>query len=267
MSTQLVGILNLTPDSFSDGGTYDSIAAIETYVQECIAANVAALDIGAESTRPGATSLDAEEEWKRLHPVLSYVIPTLHAAGVEASVDTYHPDTAAKALELGVDWINDVSGFQSPAMLDIVKSSRCKLVCMHSLTIPADPNVTLREDADVMVELKNFACERMDRFAMADITLDRIIFDPGIGFNKTGAQSLEILRRIEELQKLPVPLLIGHSRKSFLNTFTDSPAADRDPLTLVTSAFLAGKCVEYLRVHNVKAHAEAFALLGALHAS
>ena len=245
--TRLVGIVNITPDSFSDGGKAlrpdDALAAI----QQLIADGADIIDIGAESTRPGATPLTAEEEWQRLEPVLA-LLP--RESSVEFSLDTRHPYTARKALA-HVDWINDVSGFADNAMIDAVKNSQCKLVVMHSLSVPADKNIVMPESADVIEELIAFAKQRISALEAAGIAHGRIVFDPGIGFGKTAKQSLDILHNIESFSVLGVPLYIGHSRKSFLG----GNPAERDAATLAISRDLAAHGIAYLRVHDVAAHA------------
>lgn len=245
--TKLVGIVNLTPDSFSDGGaiadTASALRAAERMKQE----GACVIDIGAESTRPGATALSHAEEWARLEPVLREM-ETVRAV---VSVDTRHAETARKALDHGARWVNDVGGFADAAMVSAVRDADCALVVMHSLSVPADPKVTLPADRDVMLQLLEWAVSRMAELEDAGIARERIILDPGIGFGKTREQSLAILERVQELNVLGVPLLVGHSRKSFLGGAVE----DRDSATLDYSAQLLKKRVDYLRVHNVKAHA------------
>ncbi|MFO1241816.1 MAG: dihydropteroate synthase [Rickettsiales bacterium] len=249
--TKIAGVLNLTPDSFSDGGQHvaNALARVQTLLNE--GADI--IDIGAQSTRPGAERLSSDEEWKRLSE-LSAVIKLIHQAGKLVSVDTIHSETARRAIALGVDWINDVSGFSSQDMIDAVRDSSAMLVLMHALDVPADPAHTLPADADPIEEIRLWAERKIHSLAANGVATSRFIFDPGIGFGKTPQQSLEILLRIEELKKLGLPLLIGHSRKSFLKLFTDKPASERDDATLGFSAFLMDAHVDYLRVHNVSRH-------------
>jgi len=236
--TKLVAILNLTPDSFSDGGLHtDPHASIKRMREE--GADI--IDIGAESTRPGATPLTPEEEWQRLAPVLKSL------PKAPFSIDTRHAATAQKSLAHGASWINDVSGFSDPAMVAAVKNTDCKLVVMHSLTVPADKSIVMADDADVVAEILSFAKARIAALETAGIARSRIIFDPGIGFGKTAAQSLTLLQHISALRACGVPLLIGHSRKSFLT-------GDRDTATLAISKQLIAQGIDYLRVHDVAAH-------------
>lgn len=248
-NTKIVAILNVTPDSFSDGDEHFTPDAALRATQRAIEEGADVIDIGAESTRPGATPLSGEEEWQRLEPVLQH-LPRVPS--IEFSVDTYHPENATKALALGVDWINDVSGFANPAMIQAVKNSDCKLVVMHSLGVPADKNIVLSPEADPVAELLAFAKKRFAELEQAGIKRSRLIFDPGIGFGKTAEQSKILLERISQFKPLGVPLFIGHSRKSFLGISGSSEK--RDTATLVVSRKLVGEGVDYLRVHNVKLH-------------
>ncbi len=247
--TTLVGILNLTPDSFSDGGEHAMPAQAIAAAEAMIAAGAHIVDIGAESTRPGAVPLSAAEEWKRLAPVLEAVAPR-----VETSVDTRHAATAKNALALGARWINDVGGLGDEAMIAAVRDSECGLIFMHSLSIPADPLVTLPEACDPVAVLIEWARARIMALEAAGIARARLVFDPGIGFGKTQAQSLAILRRARELRAVGIPVLIGHSRKSCLRAYSDAPAGGRDAATLAVSAQLLRGGVEYLRVHDVAGH-------------
>ena len=272
MFPKLMGILNVTPDSFSDGGDNNGdagAAAMLARVQALLNDGADIIDIGAESTRPGATVLSAEEEWQRLEGILPEAISRIHAAGKQVSVDTRHPETAARAIGLGVDTINDVSGCTNPQMLAVLADSSCDIIFMHSLTIPADKSITLPEDVDVIEALKAFAAERAAECEALGIKKERLIFDPGIGFGKTAKQSIDILKRAPDLNRLGelgLKLLIGHSRKSFLAEFTDCPATERDSLTLAVSQYLLQHSVDIIRVHNVALHHELFQLTHALHA-
>lgn len=241
---RLVGILNVTPDSFSDGAEWLDADKAIAHAKRLWADGAAILDIGAESTRPGAMPVSPEEEWRRLEPVLKALEDR-----ARISIDTRHAETARRALDLGVGWINDVSGLKSQAMINAVKDRDCKLVVMHSLSVPADPAVTLPENGDPLPALIEFATERVQTLQAAGITKERLIFDPGIGFGKTAAQSLAILQRIKELTSLGLPLFIGHSRKSFLKSFAGEDMEKRDLATAAFSLLLAREGVEYLRVH------------------
>lgn len=250
-NTKIVAIINVTPDSFSDGGENYAPEKALGAIKQAIADGAYVVDIGAESTRPGAEPLTANEEWKRLGPVLRQC----SALDAVISVDTYHPENARRALALGADWINDVSGFTNPAMVEAVKDSGCKLVVMHSLTVPADKAVTLSESCDPVTTIITWAEQHFATLEKSGIERERLIFDPGIGFAKTAAQSKEILERASEFKALGVPLFIGHSRKSFLHMQADTND-QRDGATLALSRKLAASGVDYLRVHNIRLHTD-----------
>lgn len=246
--TRLVGILNLTPDSFSDGGIWSDRKQIMAHCHEMMADGAAIIDVGAESTRPGATPLSAGEEWQRLADILPDLCRTF-----PISLDTRHAANAGKALECGAAWINDVSGLTSVEMVETVKSSDCKLVLMHSLSVPANPAITLPED-DAVSAIIEWGRERIAALDETGIRRERIIFDPGIGFGKTIKQSWHIVERAAEFKELEVPLLFGHSRKSFLSKITSHTASKRDEITFEVSKKLAADGIDYLRVHNLAIH-------------
>jgi dihydropteroate synthase len=249
--TTLVGIINLTPDSFSDGGKFADTGAVLAAISRMIGQGARVIDIGAESTRPGALPVSPGEEWRRLESVLT-ALNGIRQPGVVFSLDTRHAENATKALELGMDWINDVTGFISPLMINAVKASPCALVMMHSLGVPANQAITLPQNADVIDTVNRWAKDRIQALEAQGIDRNRIIFDPGIGFGKTPAQSLTLIRNIKDCMTLGVRVLVGHSRKSFLAGF----AADRDDATLAASLYLAEQGVDYLRVHDVVRHAQ-----------
>lgn len=255
-----MGILNLTPDSFSDGGT---LLTAEQQTERLAAfdqAGVQILDLGAESTRPGALPLTAAEEWQRLEPALTLIRQRYRGQLFRplVSIDTYRAVTAEKALGHGADLINDVSGLADPAMLPLLKTSRCGYVLMHSLSIPADRTKVLAAGCDPVTAVRDWALEKLALLDRHGIALRRIMFDPGIGFGKTPQQSLTLLQRCRELQDLPVRLLIGHSRKSFMQLWTAATAAQRDDAGIGVSLELCQRGVEVLRVHRPEAHIAAW---------
>lgn len=254
-----MGILNLTPDSFSDGSTLASSADLEKRLEIFDQENVQILDLGAESTRPGAHVLSPEEEWCRLKPALELVRERYRDKLFKPflSVDTYHAEVAIQAYEMGADIINDVSGCQEPEMLSFLSRSSCQYVLMHSLSVPANPKITL-DSLNPVEEIYRWAERKLEVFNKANIHLDRIYFDPGIGFAKTASQSQTLVREIETFLKLPVRLLVGHSRKSFLGRWGEKQASNRDAETLGTSLKLAQKGVDVLRVHVADLHQKAF---------
>lgn len=255
----LMGIVNVTPDSFSGDGRL-ALAAVE-HARALCEAGADIIDFGAESTRPGATALTADEEWARLGPVLEGMIAHPWRARVRLSVDTRHAQTASRALGLGVEIINDVGGLSDPAMVELLAEHECDVVVMHALGVPADPARTIAEDEDVLEVVRLWKHEVTQFVVSRGIAPERLIYDPGIGFGKTATQSLALMLSAGKLVDTGGRWLFGHSRKSFLKLFTDEDAAARDGLTLAFSAQLAEAGVEYLRVHAVARHAALFGRL------
>lgn len=252
----LVGIVNVTPDSFSGDGVsaHDAVA----HAKQLVIDGADIIDIGAESTRPKATLLTAEEEWARLAPVLAEITVADWRARVRISIDTRHAQTAARALDLGVEMINDVSGLAYNAMAELLSEHDGDVIVMHALSIPADVSKTLPHDCDVVAELLAWKHTITNHAAARGIAAQRLIYDVGIGFGKTAVQSLALVLAAEKFQQNGGRWLFGHSRKSFMKLFTHEDAAGRDDITLAFSAQLAAANVDYLRVHNVSRHAELF---------
>lgn len=247
--TRIVGIVNLTPDSFSDGGRYVGADAAIARMEQLVEQGADVLDVGAESTRPGARSLSHAEEWERLQPVLELAKNRFPHTAI--SVDTRNAATAARAIDAGADWINDVAGGKDPQMLEVIRAASCQYVVMHSLTVPANPQAVLPEGVDATTTVRSWAEQRLQELYDAGIKPERVILDPGIGFGKTASQSWNLIRHIESLIDLPTPLLIGHSRKSFFKMVSEQDAAERDMETHMVSAWLARHGVAFLRVHDV----------------
>lgn len=255
-----MGILNVTPDSFSDGGRYLDWETVEPHLDAMVEGGAHIIDVGGESTRPGAKPLSHEEEWSRLRPILERLKDKYKDAVFRPliSVDTYHADVAQRASELGVDIINDVSGLTSPAMLELAKVGGTDWVAMHHLTVPADRAETLPQDSDPCVEVEKWLTERIESWDKAGLDLNRIIFDPGIGFGKDGLQSLELLRNARRFRQHGLRVLIGHSRKSFMKTFSTLEESDKDLVTIGASLNLSQQGVDIIRVHNVPANVSAY---------
>lgn len=262
-----MAILNLTPDSFSDGGELANERALLERVEKLERAQVQCFDLGAESTRPGALPVGETEEWRRLEPAFSFFQERYRGRAFRPllSVDTRHASVAARALELGASWVNDVSGLSDPAMLEILQGSRCGYVLMHSLSVPASREHVLSESADPVGEVLGWAQEKLEALAKAGVDLQRVIFDPGIGFGKTPAQSLALLRGISAFYSLPVRLLVGHSRKSFMSAWGPQATEERDGFSVGASLRLAERGVEVLRVHEAHLHATALQASQELH--
>jgi dihydropteroate synthase len=260
----IVGILNVTPDSFSDGGRFlDPDAGVEQALR--LAAEGADLvDVGGESTRPGAPAVAEDEELHRVIPVLERLARV--GFPVPLSIDTSKPAVARAALAAGAAMVNDVQALADPELARVVAEAGVPVVLMHMRGTPRD----MRDRAhygDVVSEVRSELAEALERAVRAGIREDRIVLDPGIGFAKTAGQSVEVLARLPELARLGRPLLVGPSRKSFIGALTGAPAGERLPGTLaaVTAAVLGG--ATFIRVHDVAAARQASQVAAALRAS
>jgi dihydropteroate synthase/2-amino-4-hydroxy-6-hydroxymethyldihydropteridine diphosphokinase len=255
-----MGIINVTPDSFSDGGKHHHIDNALTTIEAMINAGCNILDLGAESTRPGADTIGADAEWKRLEPVLTALQSQYQTElfRPKISIDTRNPSVAEKALTVGADIINDVGGLTDPAMISLAAQSSCEWVAMHSLTVPADSAVVMDTDKDPVPELLQWLQRQADTWQQAGINLDRVIFDPGIGFGKDPLQSLKILQRSDQFHQTGFRLLVGHSRKSFMKSFAGSDVHERDMVTIGAAMQLCQQGVDIIRVHNIVDHIYAY---------
>ena len=253
-----MGIVNVTPDSFSDGGRFLDWSRIEPHVAAMTEAGVHIIDVGGESTRPGAPPVGPAEEWSRVGPVLERLIERTAGRRLRPllSLDTRHAEVAEKGLKLGVDIINDVGGLTSPAMIALARDSGRDWVAMHHVTVPADPRVTLPTDRDPYDAVEQWLITRMEAWEAQGLDLGRITFDPGIGFGKNRLQSLRLLRRAGEFRRHGLRVLVGHSRKSFMKSFSGVGAgeAGNDLLTLGASLNLCAQGVDIIRVHDVPLH-------------
>lgn len=249
---QLMAIVNRTPDSFSGDG---SLSATETlsHIDAMLAAGASIIDLGAESTRPGAGALTETQEWERLEPILQALAKHPARNDFYLSLDSYRPATVEKAIGLGIDMVNDVTGLRSDAMLQVLSQWDGDVVVMHALTVPADPEITWDASVDAVEEILRWKQAMHQRAASVNIDATRLIFDPGIGFGKTAAQSLNLIAHAGELVDSGGRWLIGHSRKSFMKPLAPD-TRDRDEPTLAMSALLAQTGVHILRVHEVARH-------------
>ena len=253
--TQIMGVLNVTPDSFSDGGLYADPAAALAHALQMVADGADVLDIGGESTRPATfgdgTPLPAEEEMQRVLPVIARLAAEFPA--VPLSIDTYKADVAAAALDAGASLINDISGLTfDPGMAPLAAERGCPLILMHLLGSPRNIPLRPRYD-DVIGDIQAFF-ERQITFARSCGVRDaQIWLDPGIGFGKTAPHNLEILRRLPELKSLGFPLLVGPSRKKFLGRIleTDDPQDRREGTAAAVALSIAGGA-DMVRVHDVR---------------
>lgn len=247
--TALMGILNVTPDSFYDGGEYDRPDAALERAREMIKSGADIIDIGGESTRPGADPVSVDDEIDRVVPI----IERLSGLDVPISIDTRKAAVADAALDAGADIVNDVSGLEDPDMRFVVAEHDAWLVLMHSLETPVDPDRTVQYD-DVIDDVLEELTERLLLAERAGIDRDRIIVDPGIGFGKTAEQSFELIDRVSELRALGCQLLVGHSQKSLFER-VDCGSAERLPPTLAVSTMAAERGVDIVRVHEVTENA------------
>jgi len=243
-----MGILNITPDSFSDGGRYFSGTAALARARQLAAAGADILDIGAESTRPGSLPVGAAEEKARLLPVLKALRQELD---LPLSVDTYKAEVATAALAAGADIINDISALTfDAAMAGVAARSGAGLILMHMQGTPHDMQADPHYE-DVMAEIAAFLAQQVAAAAAAGVAPDQIVIDPGIGFGKRLEDNLTILRELGRLEELGLPLLVGPSRKSFIGRILDAPATERleGTAAAVTAAILQG--AQIVRVHDV----------------
>jgi dihydropteroate synthase len=272
-----MGVLNLTPDSFSDGGRFwaggaggaghvDPEPAL-AQARAMLAAGAELLDLGAESTRPagrtygaGAAAVDAEEELSRLLPVLERLRAETDAV---LSVDTRKGAVARAALAAGADLINDVSALGDPELAAAVAAAGCPVVLMHSRGATADMHLHARYD-DVVGEVRAELAAALDRAAAAGIDRGQVLLDPGIGFAKTRAHNLALLRRLDALHELGRPLLVGASRKSFIGELTTAPPDERLAGSLAAVGWAARHGAAIVRVHDVEATVQFLAVDAAI---
>lgn len=260
LSPKLVGIVNITADSFSDGGAFlDQKNAIARCLE--IARDGATIvELGSQSTRPNAQIIGVEAEYARLAPV----IEELQGLDINISIDSFWDEVILKIIDnYNVSWINDVKGDLSADTLKAIASKGCSIAVMHSLAVPARKDVVISDDLPPIVIIMNWARNKIDYLIECGFDLSKIIVDPGIGFSKLPHQDISLLRDIEQMKELGCQILVGHSRKSFMTNFTDNPPAERDIETLGISQALQGK-VDFLRVHNVKDHMRFFVAQGAV---
>ena len=259
----LVGVLNVTPDSFSDGGRYAGVEEAIAHGRRLAAEGAALVDVGGESTRPGAGPVSAERELERVLPV----VEELAGAGIAVSIDTSKAAVAAAALAAGAVLVNDVTALRGdPEMAAVVAGSGADLCLMHMLGEPRTMQDDPRYD-DVVAEVEAFLAERAELAVAAGVARERIALDPGIGFGKTLAHNLELLRALPRLGRLG-PLLLGVSRKRFLGALTGREVAeDRVAASVAAALYCYRGGAHLLRVHDVRATADALAVERALEGS
>lgn len=257
-----MGILNVTPDSFSDGGCHVGVEAALRHARRMVAEGVDIIDVGGESTRPGAAEVGLEEEIARTRPVVAALRAEWDGL---ISIDTMKSAVAAAALEAGADIVNDVSGLRGdPAMAGLCAASGCGVVAMHMQGDPRTMQVAPAYD-DVVGEVRAFFEQRLAALVAAGIDPEALCFDPGIGFGKTVAHNLALLRGLDGLAVGGRPLLLGVSRKSFIGRVLDSAeVADRGWPTVALTAWAREAGVRIHRVHDVKPNVEALRMVEAI---
>jgi len=258
--TKLMGVVNVTPDSFSDGGLYLDPEAAIAHGRELAAAGAEILDVGGESTRPGAEAVSEDEELRRVIPVIQGLV----ASEAQISIDTSKAAVAVAALDAGAEIVNDVTALRGDSGMAALCAERgATVVLMHMRGKPR----TMQDDpryGDVVTEVKAFLAERLQTAVAAGIAEEKVWLDPGIGFGKTAAHNLELLRRLGELRDLGRPLVIGTSRKSFIGKVDGSAADERLGGTVASSVLAAAEGAEVLRVHDVAEVRQALALAMAI---
>ena len=259
----IMGILNVTPDSFSDGGQYDSVEKALHHARLMVEEGAHIIDIGGESTRPGAVSVGPEEEQRRTIPVIRALreqYPSLRL-----SIDTRHAEVAAAALQAGADIVNDITGLADAAMRKVCAESRCGVILMHMQGTPATMQLAPHYN-DVVAEVREFFEERVALAEQSGIPPQHICLDPGIGFGKTTAHNLELIRHLDSLRVHDLPIMMALSRKRFLGEILHNPeAAKQSPLpTVCMSLLAAAHGAELHRVHDVAPLHQALTLRRAL---
>jgi len=252
----VMGILNLTPDSFSDGGKFQQFEAARAQAKALVDGGADILDIGAESTRPGHTAIGADEEWRRLEPVLR---PLIEEFGLPFSIDTYKAETARRALALGVSVVNDVWGLQrDPRMAETVAESGAGLVVMHN-------RETVDREIDIVEDMLRFFERSLTLADQAGVERAKILVDPGVGFGKSRAQNLQALKAVARLKRaFGLPVLIGVSRKRLFGEILGAGVDDRLIGTLAANLTTLARGANVFRVHDAAAHRAAFTVFEAI---
>ena len=261
-STHVMGILNVTPDSFSDGGHYLDAERAVAHAKAMVADGATLIDIGGESSRPGAVPVPPEEELSRVVPVIRALAD---AVDVPLSVDTSKACVARHALEAGAHLVNDITALHGdPEMAAVVAEIGAGVILMHIRGTPRTMQLAPRYD-DVVGEIRQWLHERVQFAEASGIAPERIIVDVGIGFGKTTAHNLEILKRFDDFRELGKPMLIGTSRKSFIGNVLDLPVEERVEGTVATVCWAIAHGADIVRVHDVKATVRAARMTDALY--
>ena len=258
----VMGIVNVTPDSFSDGGLHVQRDAALAHAHKLIAEGADILDIGGESTRPGAQPVSIQQELDRVMPV----IEGLKGVPVPVSIDTCKPEVMLAAIAAGAQMVNDINALQDPAAMNAVAAGRVSVCLMHK---QGDPQTMQQQPQyqDVVTEVSAFLCERVAAAKAAGVGHDRIVIDPGFGFGKTLAHNLSLLQELKQLTELGVPILAGLSRKSMLGALTGRDTGQRLPASIAAGLIAVQRGANILRVHDVGATVDALKVLNAVNAA
>jgi len=259
----LIGILNVTPDSFSDGGDFFDPESAANHAATMLDEGAEIIDVGGESTRPGSDPVPQDEEVRRVTPVIERTLAVRPEAVI--SIDTYRAETAAAALEAGAAFVNDVTALRGdPRMASVVAETGCPVVLMH---MEGEPKTMQREPhyEDVVREVREFLAQRADYAVASGVRPENVIVDPGIGFGKNLEHNLALLRDLDVLVGLGFPVLVGASRKRFIGTITGvEEARERVFGTVATTVLAYEKGARYFRVHDVRANRDALAVAEAV---
>lgn len=254
-----MGVVNVTPDSFSDAGLCASTESAIRHAVRLLEEGADMLDIGGESTRPGGTPVSVEEELRRIIPV----VQALTSMNVPVSVDTSKPQVMRAAIEAGADMINDVNALLAPGALEIIAAGNVAACLMHMQGDPRSMQANPQYD-DVVAEVRKFLQRRLDSAQAAGISREQLMIDPGFGFGKTLEHNLELLRHLDCFVNMGVPVLAGLSRKSMLGKITGNAVDDRVHASVAAALLAAAKGARILRVHDVKATRDALAVYNAI---
>lgn len=264
LSPELVGIVNITLDSFSDGGLYYDADQATKQALQLVSDGASIVDLGAQSTRPGSLIQTPKAEYARLKPVFDNLNQCMKVGDIKVSIDSFWPDVILNVLEhYNIAWVNDQKGDLDDNTLKAIASSGCSIVIMHSLSIPPHSDNIIPSDIDPIDTINNWAERNINRLLALGFDQSSIIIDPGIGFGKSLYQNIWLLRNIEALQSFGCKVLVGHSRKLFISSFSTEPVFNRDLETIALSSALHNK-VDFLRVHNVRDHMRFFVAQAAL---
>lgn len=254
-----MGIINVTPDSFSDGGLFESSAKAIDHAEHLISEGADIVDIGGESTRPGSAAVDIDIELSRVIPVIKALVNK----NIAVSVDTSKPEVMRQAIEVGAIMVNDINALRSPGAIAAVKDSDVLICLMHMQGEPGNmqenPHYT-----DVVTEVLNFLTQRIDTLQTAGISKKRLIVDPGFGFGKKLNHNLKLLHHLDKLNSIQVPILAGLSRKSMLGSITGNDVEQRIHESIAAALLAAVNGAKILRVHDVKATRDAIAIYSAM---